>query len=257
MSKYNRVEWLDGYLQQVLEDIHQRLDALEGKGAVEPIRIRDIQKVATNDLLETCWQGNYMFSLEEITAEINRRIFQARQEGYDERRCDECRLSEATPAPIVGEMGETYVPKAETEPIGMPVSRAEALDISKATLERAERGRAEATSETLVVRTPKVTWHPGLCPACGKPSDEKPATLAQVRAEAVRLGLLDTERQKVAEAFLHQALITFAISKSEWHLASASEQFLAIAKVLRGKECYGYADVLERMASVLKAAAKG
>jgi hypothetical protein len=84
-----------------------------------------------------------------------------------------------------------------------------------------------------------------------------PATLPQVRADAVRLGLLDTKRQKVAEAFLHQALITFAISKSEWHLASASEQFLAIAKVLRGKECYGYADVLERMASVLKAAAKG
>jgi hypothetical protein len=33
------------------------------------------------------------------------------------------------------------------------------------------------------------------------------ATLAQVRAEAVRLGLLDTPRQKVAEAFLHAALL--------------------------------------------------
>jgi hypothetical protein len=86
--------------------------------------------------------------------------------------------------------------------------------------------------------------------------DIRPATPAQVRAEAVRLGLLDTPRQKVAEAFLHAALASdFGGDESEDGAGAESERLVLMAKDLyvRGWK----ATEIQRMAAVLTQAAKG
>jgi hypothetical protein len=83
-------------------------------------------------------------------------------------------------------------------------------------------------------------------------------TRAQVEAEAVRLGLLDTPRQKVAEAFLHAALAN--------HYSDTENEPINIAAILDGIAskipCIEvgyqiYRDRLNRMAAVLERAAKG
>jgi hypothetical protein len=145
----------------------------------------------------------------DIWAEIERRIFQARREGYDERRC-----SEAKPAPEpTSEPKPCYLVDAVT---GEPRSRL-----------FAEYGDAHEVF------------------------GYNPATPAQIRAEAVRLGLLDAERQKVAEAFLHAALDSMAGKEDSYKDTAGA--FLRESR----REGVIHGEWLEGMASVLEAAAKG
>ena len=82
------------------------------------------------------------------------------------------------------------------------------------------------------------------------------ATKPEVRAEAVRLGLLDTERQKVAGAFLHAAL---ALTDNH-----DEDSYVFISGLIECIEAKLYGDfgseharqILRRMAAVLKSAAK-
>jgi hypothetical protein len=80
------------------------------------------------------------------------------------------------------------------------------------------------------------------------------ATPAQVRAEAVAMGLLDTPRQKVAEAFLHQALLFNEIIKDEYAYGNVADRLRWIANRLEAQQQTAYD--LRRMAAVLEEAAK-
>jgi hypothetical protein len=143
MSKYERVHWLDGHLQDVIEDIDARLAVLERKQEAPAPRSgtffynKPIEEASTESLQNALTHNTLPLDSIPIFEELSRR-------------------NNLTPAP-------------------------------------------EHTSEGLYVRVKSIhdSWgylYPN-------------ATPAQVRAEAVRLGLLDTPRQKVAEAFLHAALL--------------------------------------------------
>jgi hypothetical protein len=173
------------YLDNLYDKLSQRLDALEGKGAV--------QNMADSIHLPYCenWEGATSFMINGVKY-----------------------VPESCPAPEpTSEPKPCYLVDAVT---GEPRSRL-----------FAEYGDAHEVF------------------------GYNPATPAQIRAEAVRLGLLDAERQKVAEAFLHAALDSMAGKEDSYKDTAGA--FLRESR----REGVIHGEWLEGMASVLEAAAKG
>jgi hypothetical protein len=248
MSILGRLDALEGKLEALTpwDEQGRRVSAIYPgetcKGAVPApelkINDRHIEMRTVDELVAggAMWAGVY--SDEEIVAEIHRRIFQARQEGYDERRCSES----AKPAP---------------EPPGGGLSTLWSRHALSGNYTVHPDG---STSTDCVMR-----W------------EHKPATVSEVRAEAVRLGLLDDtktvgvtpeeqirlnkshKRAEVAEALLVALLDDNGID--DYDLGESQIQDLLDYVEKDDQSQAEHADIwfgmLKRMAAVLEAAAKG
>jgi hypothetical protein len=228
-------------------------------------------------------EGEYRY-LDNLYDKLSQRLdaLEGKQPPTIDQTCPVC----GGPVTIEGD-GSThwYRPRTAPEPMGMPVSRAEALDISKATLERAERERTEPTSgdvglvNILVdfgqhiitlreavakIKAAKLTPAPeptsethigGLYVRTFK-GNHIQATKLEVQLEAVRLGLLDTPRRKVEKAVLH-ALLLDTDDEGEECECSAETMADMIKTHRNTLEMHGYigwdmVEVMMRVAKVLR-----
>jgi hypothetical protein len=244
------------YEQEVLSLI-ERLDALEGKGAVEKPGTsgRWIKLPSGNDNTDvTTW------SLGEIVKELV--AIGAGYSSYEQANLASelvRRLAEAAKIP------SDFVHVAELDReqksvlnLKMRIADLEAYIAKhiKPTTERFygdgineyTKPAPEPTSETTVPelytrhheRIGQGVW------ACENETWQ-PATTADVEAAARDMGLLDAERQKVAEAFLEAAQDGDRVEVVAYVLNSIADGMFTLAR----------SSWLRRMASVLEAAAKG